>query len=115
MAVSNTKAFNGSYVSFANTNAALLRRITLNQSSAEVKVSGDESNTHIYEGGLPDVSIEIEAVGGAAIAVNDKNSLTVMFNDSTTYSLTNALCVQNNVTGQLDGEILRTLKFRPTE
>jgi|WetSurMetagenome_2_1015567.scaffolds.fasta_scaffold26577_2 hypothetical protein len=111
--------FNGSIVTFPTTSASIgsLRGIAFDETSAEVDVTGSTHTIRKYVAGIPKHSVSLDIVGAStALAIGTTGALEVVWNDTKTVgTLAKAVIVGNSCKGQLDGEILSTIKFAQTK
>ena len=77
-------------------------------------MSGSSDAEHSYEAGISDPTVTFTIVGGTTIAIGDEGAVAIAWNDGTTDSLTNSVCVNRGTTGSMDGELLTNVTLRPT-
>jgi len=107
--------FNKSTFSFGGSGVTPLRSINYDCTAAEIKVSGSADSRHTYLAGIDDETLTVEIVGSHTAQIGDKGNIAIAWNDGATRgSINHCICVQNSITGSMDGEITSTLKFRPS-
>lgn len=105
---------NGSTFNWGGTVQTDVRSINFTENGNPIDVSVLGSAQHVYELGLVDTEIVVEAVGVSSIEVSTTTqAATATWNDGSTDSLSIALCTGKDVSGSLDTELITSLTFKP--
>jgi len=113
--------FNGTAVSLtpsggSSTSFVKLRGASGTDTMPKVRVTGSDDASELYEPGIPDGEYTVDVVGPipAGFTKGAKGSLTVAWADGTTDGPAYAMIQQIKRTGQINGEITRSVTFVPT-
>lgn len=108
------KGFNGSTVSFSNSIAGL-KSVSYQSQGAKVEVTGSDAAEKHFVAGIPDNSLTVTMVGGAALAVGQIATLSVAWFDNTATNFGNATVLSVGINGEEDGAITSTVTFAPAD
>ena len=108
--------FNGSTISFGGADQTPLLSISVEDSVAEVPVSGAADSAHTYEGGISNPSTTWEVAGDTTLSKGDAGAIVVAWNDvdaGAHGSITSAIITSISKTGSLDSPISSSITARP--
>jgi hypothetical protein len=103
---------NETTLSFSGATIGALLSCSVDQTCAEIDVSGASDAEKIYVGGQRDRKFTCEVVGTPDTVVPSQGALSIAWQDGSTSSAATAVCVQNSTSGSLNGAITSTLAFR---
>lgn len=110
-----TKLFNDSTFSFGGAVAGI-REMTVRVGGAKVDCTSIDDVRKIFAAGFDDIEITLGLVGGTPIARRTTGTATVVWADgSTGLTLSNAIAVETENTGRMDGEITSRVTIAPGE
>ena len=106
--------FNGASVLFASVTIGKLRGIKYSSKAKDIDVTSNDDTTQKSTAGKPKLEISVDLVGPptSGVGVTSTGVLTIVWADSTTHgTLTSAVLLSADKTGQLDGEVTSTYTF----
>ena len=105
---------NGTVLTFASVPRGDVVSIRYNEAGAEIRATTLTSTAHVYEAGLPDVSVDVTTAGVSSISFGDVGALAVSYVDAayTDEALSNSVCTRKEVEIDIDGEMVTSMTFR---
>ncbi len=107
--------FNGTTATFNSANLGDgITGVNYTETCDQVDVSVSTDTDKVYVDGMGDKEVQIDFVGTTTIGKGDTGTVSISWNDGTTTTLTNSVCTNVSVKGQLNGAITGSATFKPT-
>ena len=91
-----------------------LRKVDVDSNAAEIDVTGGGDTAKVYEAGLPDETLSIEALGSAP-ALGATGAVSIAWGDGSSTSWANAITTKVKKSGSVGQAVVYSVTVRKTD